>query len=144
VPGYGGAPGYDATPTSNAAGWGTRLAAFLIDFVVSFGFQIPGAVIALASATLGSLVQLAGAVAFVFLWSKMIGATGQSWGKKAMKIKVVDATTGQYLGQGRAVGRYFAQIISAIPCYLGFLWPLWDAKKQTFHDKIVGTSVVTA
>jgi len=144
MPGYGGAPGYGAMPTSNAAGWGTRLAAFLIDGVVSFGFQLPGILIALASATLGSLVQIAGLVAFVFLWSKMIGTTGQSWGKKAMNIKVVDANTGQYLGQGRAVGRYFAQIISAIPCYLGFLWPLWDAKKQTFHDKIVGTSVVTA
>ncbi len=24
-------------------------------------------------------------------------------------------------------------------CYLGYLWPLWDKKKQTFADKIFGT-----
>ncbi len=26
--------------------------------------------------------------------------------------------------------------------YLGYLWPLWDAKKQTFADKILTTLVV--
>lgn len=143
VPGYGGPSGYGATPVSNNASWGIRLAAFLIDFAVSVGFQLPGLLIGAASSGLGTLVQLAGTVAFVFLWSKMVGTTGQSWGKKVMKIKVVDADSGQFIGQGRAVGRYFAQILSAIPCYLGFLWPLWDQKKQTWHDKIVRTSVVT-
>ena len=37
-----------------------------------------------------------------------------------------------------------ATILSALPCFLGYLWPLWDAKKQTFHDKIVNTYSVTA
>ena len=61
-----------------------------------------------------------------------------------MGIRVVDAKTGAVIGQARAIGRYFAMIISAIPCYLGFLWPLWDVRKQTFHDKIVGTVVLKA
>ena len=29
-------------------------------------------------------------------------------------------------------------------CYLGFLWPLWDDKRQTFGDKICNTYVVRA
>lgn len=32
--------------------------------------------------------------------------------------------------------------INAIPCYLGYLWPAWDAKKQTFTDKIVSSVVI--
>jgi uncharacterized RDD family membrane protein YckC len=28
--------------------------------------------------------------------------------------------------------------------YLGYLWPLWDPRKQTFADKIVGSVVVRA
>ena len=27
-------------------------------------------------------------------------------------------------------------------CYFGWLFPLWDAKRQTFADKIIGTVVV--
>jgi uncharacterized RDD family membrane protein YckC len=27
-------------------------------------------------------------------------------------------------------------------CYVGYLWPLWDDKRQTFADKILGTVVV--
>ena len=28
--------------------------------------------------------------------------------------------------------------------YVGYLWPLWDEKKQTFADKIMRTIVVNA
>jgi uncharacterized RDD family membrane protein YckC len=145
-PSYGGNPYGDMPtgPSANFAGFGTRFVAILIDGLISFGFQLPGILVQQGSPALGALLQLVGVVAFVFLWSKQIGETGQSWGKKAMNIRVIDAQTGGTIGQGRAVGRYFAQIISAIPCYLGFLWPLWDQKKQTFHDKILGTYVVAA
>jgi uncharacterized RDD family membrane protein YckC len=141
-PGYQAYQSYQATPSY--AGWGSRFGGAIVDGLISFGFQLPGVLVAQGSSALGSLLQLAGLVAFVVLWSKQIGTTGQSWGKKAVGIRVVDAQSGQAIGQGRAVGRYFAQILSALPCYLGFLWPLWDDKKQSFHDKIVGTIVVKA
>jgi uncharacterized RDD family membrane protein YckC len=35
----------------------------------------------------------------------------------------------------------FASFISANVFYLGYLWMLWDDKKQTWQDKVV-TSVV--
>jgi uncharacterized RDD family membrane protein YckC len=50
--------------------------------------------------------------------------------------------TGQPVGVGLAIGRYFVHILDALPCYLGFLWPLWDSKRQTFADKILSTVVV--
>jgi hypothetical protein len=39
--------------------------------------------------------------------------------------------------------RDLAHIVDSLACYLGWLWPLWDAKRQTFADKLVKT-VVTA
>ena len=29
-------------------------------------------------------------------------------------------------------------------CYLGFLWPLWDDKKQTWGDKVASSSCIQA
>ena len=53
-----------------------------------------------------------------------------------------DAATAQPIGAGRAIGRYFAMFLSAILCYLGYLWMLWDPQKQTWHDKIASSVVV--
>ncbi len=45
---------------------------------------------------------------------------------------------------GAAIGRAFVHIVDSIPCDIGYLWPLWDSKNQTFADKIMGTVVVNA
>ena len=73
----------------------------------------------------------------------MEGRTGQTVGKRALGVRVLDARTGTPIGVGRAIGRHFGKIISAIPCGLGYLWMLWDPNKQTWHDKMVGSYVVT-
>ena len=46
------------------------------------------------------------------------------------------------IGPGRSFLRQVAHILDALPCYLGYLWPLWDSKRQTFADKIMTTVVV--
>ncbi len=46
-----------------------------------------------------------------------------------------------------AFGRYAISIvfgIFVIPALLDYLWPLWDEKKQSLHDKVVGSVVVKA
>ena len=35
--------------------------------------------------------------------------------------------------------RQLAHAIDGIICYVGFLFPLWDAKRQTLADKILNT-----
>ena len=40
--------------------------------------------------------------------------------------------------------RNLCHIIDGAICYIGFLFPLWDAKRQTFADKILATVVVEA
>ncbi|TJZ53010.1 RDD family protein [Streptomyces piniterrae] len=71
------------------------------------------------------------------------GKTGQTPGKKALGIRVVREMNGQPLGFGLAFGRKLCHILDE-PCLIGFLWPLWDEKSQTFADKVVGTVVVKA
>jgi uncharacterized RDD family membrane protein YckC len=70
------------------------------------------------------------------------GTTGSTIGKSIMKFKVVSEKTGQPIGFGMSLVRQIAHIVDAIICYIGFLWPLWDAKRQTLADKIVGTVCV--
>jgi hypothetical protein len=38
--------------------------------------------------------------------------------------------------------RQLAHIIDGAICYIGYLFPLWDAKRQTIADKIMGTICV--
>jgi uncharacterized RDD family membrane protein YckC len=67
--------------------------------------------------------------------------SGQTIGKRALNIRVVDFNGGGSIGPARALVRYIGRIISAIPCLLGYFWMLWDPEKQTWHDKFA-TSVV--
>ncbi|GAU64981.1 hypothetical protein SSP35_01_03180 [Streptomyces sp. NBRC 110611] len=80
-------------------------------------------------------------VAALFIVAKE-GKTGQSPGKKALGIMLVKETTGQPIGFGMAFVRKLCHFLDGLPCDLGYLWPLWDEKSQTFADKIVGTVVV--
>lgn len=60
-----------------------------------------------------------------------------TWGKQIVGIKVTDLQ-GNRITAGRALGRYFAKIISGCTLGIGFLMPLFTEKKQTLHDMIAG------
>lgn len=77
------------------------------------------------------------------IWNRAFkqGRTGQSIGKKVMGIRLVDEHTGQPIGAGMAFVRDLAHALDGF-VYIGYLWPLWDDKRQTFADKILGTVVV--
>jgi uncharacterized RDD family membrane protein YckC len=74
------------------------------------------------------------------------GARGQTVGKMAMKIAVKDADSGGSIGYGRAFIRWLVASVLWIAFYLpgiiDLLFPLWDPKKQTLHDKAVRSVVV--
>jgi uncharacterized RDD family membrane protein YckC len=74
----------------------------------------------------------------------LAGRTGQSWGRKALNIRLLSEATGQPIGGGMAFVRDLAHILDGLPFYIGYLFPLWDAKRQTFADKILKTVVVPA
>lgn len=74
----------------------------------------------------------------VLLWVKFLGTPG----KLLLDCRVVHAETGQALSFWRALLRYLAYYVSALPVMLGFLWIIWDKRKQGFHDKIARSVVV--
>ena len=74
----------------------------------------------------------------VFFWVRLEGTPG----KLLLGCLVVDARSGARLSVGQAVVRYLAYLVSALPLGLGFLWIMWDRRKQGFHDKIAKTVVV--
>lgn len=67
------------------------------------------------------------------------GTTGSSIGKSILKFQVVSEKTGQPIGFGMSIVRQLAHIIDAVICYIGYLFPLWDAKRQTIADKLIST-----
>lgn len=77
-------------------------------------------------------------VVTVACWHYLAGTPG----KLLLGCRVVDARRGRPPGWGRALLRYLGYFVSALPLGLGFLWILWDRRKQGFHDKIAGTVVV--
>ena len=125
-----------AAGTGPRATFGARFAAGLIDGAILFAVSL---VLALAGAAGRGLGVLVGLAYIVYLEGS---PSGQTVGKKVMNIRIVDANNGGPIGYGRAVLRYFAKILSAIPCLLGYFWMLWDPNKQTWHDKITTDVVV--
>jgi uncharacterized RDD family membrane protein YckC len=131
-PGYGGQPPY--------ANWGQRFLATLVDGLV---IAVPYILILLGRNT--PVLALVGAVAVlaVAIWLLVQeGRTGQTIGKKALGIRLVRESDGQPLGVGMAFVRRLAHFLDSLPCYLGWLWPAWDAKKQTFADKVCSSIVI--
>jgi uncharacterized RDD family membrane protein YckC len=59
-------------------------------------------------------------------------------------LYLVSEQTGQPIGAGLAFVRELCHIVDGIVCYIGYLFPLWDAKRQTLADKIVSTIVIRA
>lgn len=132
-PNYGSAQ-FSAPAGQEYAGWGARLGAVILDALI---IGIP----------MGILDAIVGIQIFSFIGGLIysiyfIGSTGQTLGKKVLSVQVVRDGSPAPIGYGLAAGRYFAAILSALPCLLGYFWPLWDDKNQTFHDKICSTVVV--
>jgi RDD family protein len=158
------APG-GALPTESYTPWVTRALAWLIDYVpyliiVGIGYGIEAATqetvcvsdtsgydlgdfCATGNSTLGVasfLISVVIGLAYlIWNYGYKQGTTGSSIGKGIMKFKVVGEATGQPIGFGMSVVRQIAHFVDAIICYIGYLFPLWDAKRQTIADKIMKT-----
>lgn len=94
----------------------------------------------IAAAWAGILIALA-----VWSWNRYVrqARTGRSIGKRRQGLRVLDAE-GRTPTAGRLLVRDLAHVLDVLPACLGLLWPIWDRRRQTFADKIVGTVVVPA
>ena len=133
------APGSYGAPAANLASWGQRAGAILIDYAPILVLNIIGSTLGRSSSIFYGLFYLIGVAVWGFNRWYQGGPTGLSWGRKALGIRVVSEETGQPIGATNAFLRDLCHLLDWIPCYIGFLWPLWDQKKQTFADKIMKT-----
>jgi uncharacterized RDD family membrane protein YckC len=145
-------------PTSRFAGFASRAIAFVIDVflflaaavLIRVTFQALFAVVdrmipfidlqAIASEIDFGLVAGTGLIQllyFVLFWA----AVGQTPGMGLLGIKIV-RPNGKPPSFWRSLARYFGYILSLICLGLGFIWILFDAKRQGWFDKIAGTYVV--
>jgi uncharacterized RDD family membrane protein YckC len=114
-----------------------RFGAVLIDgIIIAIPFFVLFELLKGVGYALGLLIGIA---YFVYLEG---GPTGQTLGKNAMGIRVIDFETGGPIGYGRAFIRYIGRIVSGIPIYLGYFWMLWDKENQCWHDKFATDVVV--
>ena len=136
------------------ATWGPRVGAYLVDALVTLPFGLVAYLVdgptidPVTAETTGGfgltyvlLTLLSVAVHAYNRWY-LAGKTGQSWGKRALGLRLLKEQTGQPIGFGMAFVRDLAHIVDTVICYIGFLFPLWDAKRQTLADKMTGTIVV--
>jgi uncharacterized RDD family membrane protein YckC len=66
---------------------------------------------------------------------------GATPGKSICGLRVVGADGGK-ISSGRAVGRTFADYLSGMLCYVGYIIVAFDERKRALHDHIAGTRVV--
>ncbi|MFE7098976.1 RDD family protein [Streptomyces erythrochromogenes] len=152
-------PAYGAYPPAGMPGmpagmpplahWGLRFAAYLLDvlIIVAPMYAIAGIGVAIDGGD-GGVGAVFGIIGFLYMIGMGFfqlykeGTTGQTTGKKALGISLHREADGATLGFGMAFVRKLAHILDGLPCYIGWLWPLWDDKKQTFADKVCSTVVV--
>ena len=156
-------PAYLVPPSESAdVNWGKRVRARLIDQLPTYlgliifcvGYLI--LIIRLAQGG-GSTSQVEGAaVTMIVGLSVMVaslawmaynrwftaGRTGQSLGKRMTKIRLIGVETRAPIGARNAFIRDLVHILDALTV-VGYLWPLWDEKRQTFADQIMKTVVIS-
>ncbi len=135
------------------AGFISRLEAFIVDIIV---LTIGGVIATLLFEVIyrffslniifGNLriVQYASAifsleilVYYMYFWSFL----GYTPGKFLVGLKIV-RRDGSKLTLGRAFLRFIGYWVSAIPLFFGFIWIIFDRKRQGWHDKLADTQVI--
>src|SRR2546423_2253971 len=139
------------------ASWGRRVGAYMIDNLVLLLANVPGVAIIVAGLAqtpdnkglfaLGAVLFLLSALVVPAVYFTILhGRSGQTLGKRWLRLRVVDAETGVAIGYGRAFGRWLLVAVLNFLCgllgLLDGLWPLWDQQNQTWHDKAVSSVVV--
>jgi uncharacterized RDD family membrane protein YckC len=87
---------------------------------------------------IASLVNMAINCCYEAFFVARLGATP---GKMALGLKVVRPDGGP-VELGRAFGRYFAKILSAMMLCIGYIMVGFDSEKRGLHDMICGTRVI--
>jgi uncharacterized RDD family membrane protein YckC/Tfp pilus assembly major pilin PilA len=127
------------------AGFWKRAVAYVIDYFIAM-FLVGVSIAVVAGTNHGKtspltslLAWLAVSLYYVLFESSSMQATP---GKRAMDLKVTDLH-GERIGFGRALGRMLGHILSFMTLSVGFAMAVFTDRRQTLHDKLAGTLVVS-
>lgn len=148
-----------STETPKFAGFWLRTLALIIDgvlcqiaaFILAFPLGFALGVSMAGTSPMSEIEAVAGGLGFVLgiliQWLWFTVPESSRWqatvGKKLLGLKVTDEA-GERIGFGRANGRYWSKILSALLLCIGFIMVAFTGKKQGLHDKIASTLVVRA
>jgi uncharacterized RDD family membrane protein YckC len=133
------------------AGFWIRVGAKLIDsLILGVALGIPMVIWMISSGAINNperfqvmqlFLQLGFMAVSVVYQAFFLSKFGATPGKMACGLKVVTADGGP-IGVGRAVGRVFAEILSGMICYIGYIMVGFDSEKRALHDHICSTRVI--
>lgn len=134
--------------SSDFIGFGLRVWAWVIDVLAFVLFSVPLLYAIHGRNYLQSTVTVRGgldalnnvvfpSVVMLLFW----GVCSATPGKMAISAKIVDARTGKKPTVLQFLLRYVGYYLSALPLGLGFLWVIFDRRKQGWHDKLARTVV---
>jgi uncharacterized RDD family membrane protein YckC len=128
------------------AGFWRRTAAYLIDvgLLAALYALVFGIAVAPDFVLHAQIAALYGILAAWLYFAEMESSRRQATlGKLVLGLRVTDIH-GQRISFGRATGRHFAKILSALVFYLGFVMVTFTPRRQGLHDKLAGTLVLHA
>jgi uncharacterized RDD family membrane protein YckC len=128
------------TSVGQLAGWWRRVGATLIDIII---LAVVDIIIAIATDRI--IEYVLGFIIGLVYTTVLLVRRGQTVGMMALGTRCVRDGTQTNITVGPAVARYvITEIlgITVIGGLLDILWPLWDSKNQTIHDKVAHSLVV--
>lgn len=117
---------------------------WVVNFVISMGTTLlistqKSPQMAVAAAIINVVIQFGIGIAYNIYF--LTGNNQATPGKMACGLKVVTAE-GDRITPGRAVGRYFSELLSGMILMIGYIMAAFDDEKRTLHDRICNTRVV--
>ncbi|MET0898091.1 MAG: RDD family protein [Mycobacterium sp.] len=136
----------EAATAPPPARWPARAAAFAIDVFIGTGVITTLLLVAWSTEQRSWLwwvcVVAAGVVLLTIAVNRLLlpVLVGWSLGRALFGLRVV-RRDGSPVGPWRLLLRDLAHVLDTAALLLGWLWPLWDSRRRTFADLLVGTEV---
>lgn len=139
-------PEFEAAAPNNLARWQIRAAAFVTDVLPGVAVVATMALVSLAVPVRSTwwwlCISVSATVILLTLINRTVWPANRGWslGRALMGISVV-CPDGGSPGLGRLLLRDLAHLLDTISVFVGWLWPLWDARRRTFADLLLRTEV---